>query len=421
VYEYQVKSKDAAGNLATEATISNLTTLTPADTTAPVISAVASGNVTTSGATINWTTNEASDSQVQYRVQGTTTWLNTALDTTLVTSHSAVLSGLNTSTVYEYQVKSKDAAGNLATEATISNLTTLTSTATCTTAMCGVAANQTVSGIVKIQPNLTLNPGIKKVAYYLNGTQSDKEYAAPFTWGGTAGYDTTKLADGTYTLSGAYTTSAGDVGFSITFIVNNTTKDTTAPVISAVVSGSVTASGATITWTTNEASDSQVQYRVKGTTTWLTTTLNASLVTNHSVSLTGLSANTAYEYQVKSKDQAGNLATQSTVSSLTTMAPPLTSCTTAVCGVATGQVVSGTVMIAPNLTLDPSVRKVAYYLNGSQSGKVYASPFLWGGLTGNGTAGFDTKTLANGAYTLGIVYTDAMGDHEVSVTFTVKN
>jgi type VI protein secretion system component Hcp len=423
VYEYQVKSKDAAGNLATEATISNLTTLTPADTTAPVISAVASSSVTTGGATINWATNEASDSQVQYRVQGTTNWLNTTLNAALVTSHSVVLSGLNASTVYEYQVKSKDQAGNLATEATISNLTTLTPTATCTTAMCGVAANQTVSGIVKIQPNLTLNPDIRKVAYYLNGTQSDKEYTAPFTWGGVNGFDTTKLADGTYTLSGAYTTSTGDKGFSIAFTVQNTTPppDTTAPVISTVTSGNISPTGATISWTTNEASDSQVQYRVKGTTTWLNTTLNTTLVTSHSVVLSGLNASTVYEYQVKSKDQAGNLATQATVSSLTTAAAPPATCTTAVCGVTAGQVVSGTVNIQPNLTLDPSVRKVAYYLNGTQSGKVYAAPYLWGGSTGDGTTGFDTKTLANGTYTLAMVYTDATGDHTVSITFTVKN
>ena len=37
-------------------------------------------------------------------------------------------------------------------------------------------------------------------------------------------------------------------------------RDTTAPTISAVQAGSITSSGATITWTTNEASDSQVEY-----------------------------------------------------------------------------------------------------------------------------------------------------------------
>ena len=44
-----------------------LSTLTVVnDTTAPVISAVRATNVGTYGATIAWTTNEASDSQVEY-------------------------------------------------------------------------------------------------------------------------------------------------------------------------------------------------------------------------------------------------------------------------------------------------------------------------------------------------------------------
>jgi hypothetical protein len=84
--------------------------------------------------------------------------------------------------------------------------------------------------------------------------------------------------------------------------------DTTAPTISGVASSSLTPSGATVTWTTNEAADSQVEY---GTTTSYgsSTTLDTSLVTSHSVALSGLSASTTYHYRVKSKDASSNLAT----------------------------------------------------------------------------------------------------------------
>jgi inosine-uridine nucleoside N-ribohydrolase len=84
--------------------------------------------------------------------------------------------------------------------------------------------------------------------------------------------------------------------------------DTTPPVISAVTAGSVTASGATVSWTTNEASDSQVDY---GPTSGYGSSsgLNTSLVTNHAQTLSGLAANTPYHYRVKSRDAAGNLAT----------------------------------------------------------------------------------------------------------------
>jgi hypothetical protein len=83
--------------------------------------------------------------------------------------------------------------------------------------------------------------------------------------------------------------------------------DTTGPTITSVSSSSVTNSGATISWSTDEASDTQVQY---GMTTGYgsTTTLNPSRVTSHSATLTGLAAGTTYHYRVLSRDAAGNLA-----------------------------------------------------------------------------------------------------------------
>jgi|GEM_PF-1754449 len=59
------------------------------------------------------------------------------------------------------------------------------------------------------------------------------------------------------------------------------------------------------------------------------------------------------------------------------------------------------IQVRPNQQQLPGRRKVAYYLNGSQSGRVYQSPFIWGGPSGNGTTGFDTRTLADDTYTLG--------------------
>jgi hypothetical protein len=84
-------------------------------------------------------------------------------------------------------------------------------------------------------------------------------------------------------------------------------SDTTAPVISSVASSSVTASGASITWATNEASNTQVEY---GTTSGygISTPLNGSMVTSHTVVLSGLAASTTYHYRVKSRDAAGNQA-----------------------------------------------------------------------------------------------------------------
>lgn len=88
----------------------------PTDTTPPSISSVVVRDITASSASIAWTTDEASTTQVEY---GTTTAYGTLtpLDTRLVTGHSVALSGLQASTVYHYRVRSSDAAGNLAASA----------------------------------------------------------------------------------------------------------------------------------------------------------------------------------------------------------------------------------------------------------------------------------------------------------------
>ena len=84
--------------------------------------------------------------------------------------------------------------------------------------------------------------------------------------------------------------------------------DTIPPIISAVSSNSLSPTGATITWVTNEAADSQVEYGLTASY-GSSTMLDPSLVTSHSVTLSGLADNTTYHYRVKSKDAAGNPAT----------------------------------------------------------------------------------------------------------------
>ena len=81
--------------------------------------------------------------------------------------------------------------------------------------------------------------------------------------------------------------------------------DTTPPVISNV-QASVTDTTATISWTTNEVADSQVAYGL--TSTYGTTASDATLVTSHSVTLSGLTAGTPYHYLVSSTDGSANTA-----------------------------------------------------------------------------------------------------------------
>lgn len=125
------------------------------------------------------------------------------------------------------------------------------------------------------------------------------------------------------TRSNSSLLSDGAGGAVVTIVLGGAPADTTPPVISGVGSSAITSNGATISWTTNESADSQVQYRVRGTSPWSSNTTNPALLTNHSMILTGLAASTAYDFRVISKDTSGNSATSS-ISNFTTQAAPST-------------------------------------------------------------------------------------------------
>jgi purple acid phosphatase-like protein len=74
------------------------------------------------------------------------------------------------------------------------------------------------------------------------------------------------------------------------------------------ISALATSSGATITWNTGAASDTQVDYGLT-TAYGQSTTLNTALVTAHQAVISGLTASTTYNFRVKSRNSAGTLAT----------------------------------------------------------------------------------------------------------------
>jgi glucose/arabinose dehydrogenase/PKD repeat protein len=103
-----------------------------------------------------------------------------------------------------------------------------------------------------------------------------------------------------------YTVSARDAAGNVSAPSDPQSATTSAFVIINVSAIFVSATGATITWTTDTAADSQVEY---GATTsyGFQTTLNQTQVTSHSQAVTGLIPNTLYHYRVISRDSAGNV------------------------------------------------------------------------------------------------------------------
>ncbi|HUC20065.1 MAG TPA: Ig-like domain-containing protein, partial [Candidatus Polarisedimenticolaceae bacterium] len=114
IYTYTAKAYDSAGAAAVSAPV--MVNIVTADSVAPVISAISTSNININGATINWTTNEPSTSQIEYGL--TTSYGSaTSTNTSLSTSHTQVVAGLLNATTYHYRVKSADAAGNQAVSA----------------------------------------------------------------------------------------------------------------------------------------------------------------------------------------------------------------------------------------------------------------------------------------------------------------
>jgi hypothetical protein len=88
--------------------------------------------------------------------------------------------------------------------------------------------------------------------------------------------------------------------------------DVTPPTITALAAVTTT-TGAMVTWRTNEASTSNVEYRRAKTTSW-TSISDVSLKVSHSVALGGLASRTTYQYRVTSTDPTGNSATSAILS-----------------------------------------------------------------------------------------------------------
>jgi hypothetical protein len=127
-YSYTVEAVDTEALVSPPSSPALGVTTPAAPANAPVISNAAASAVTDTSATITWTTDIPSSSQVFYGLD-TTYGSNTTLDTTQLTSHSQTITGLAPSTPYHFDVQSTSFAGMTSTSAD-ATFTTLASTIT---------------------------------------------------------------------------------------------------------------------------------------------------------------------------------------------------------------------------------------------------------------------------------------------------
>jgi len=404
LYHFRVRSTDASNN---QATSTDFTFTTSASATPPTISAVAASSITSSGAIITWATNVPATSQVNY---GTTAAYGqtSPLNSSLVTSHSVTLSGLTASTLYHFQVKSADAANNQATSADF----TFTAAAAATPPTISALAASSISSSSATITWATNVPATSQVNY---GTTA--------AYGQGSALNSSLVTSHSVTLSGLTASTLYHFQAKSADAANNqaTSADFTfttsaaaaPPTISAVAASSITSSGATINWTTNVPATSQVNY---GATVAYgqSSPLNSSLVTSHSVTLSGLTASTLYHFQAKSADVSNNQAASADFT-FTTSAATTGSLTVNITAPAQGATVGGTVAVTASATDNVTIIGVQYQLDGTNIGPLFREPpytFFW-----------DTSLSSNGSHTLTAIANDVSTNQAQSnpISLTILN
>jgi hypothetical protein len=176
------------------------------------------------------------------------------------------------------------------------------------------AAGSLVTGQAQLSAAVDDDVPITRLQFYVDGVAVGGPVSGPpyqVTWSSTG-----TSANLPHTVSARATDALGrsSVSGNVSVQVDN------GPTISNVtVSPGLTASSARVTWTTDVASDGQVEYGLTSAY-GLTTPVDAVMGVRHDMQLTGLSAGAAYHYRVRSRDGAGAVA-ESPDGTLFTSAP----------------------------------------------------------------------------------------------------
>jgi hypothetical protein len=233
----------------------------------------------------------------------------------------------------------------------------------------------------------------------------------------------TLTAASPYDLSIASSSSGGTVsqscvvGTASTTISQNTgsTVYTIAPTTPqclyiSTVAASTTYTTAAVTWTTDDAANSEVDYGP--TTAYGSVAPSSVLTTSHSISLPSLPPDTLYHFEVKSTDAQGETAVSADQTFMTVVdtVPP----TVALTSPANGSSLSGTVTVSANATDNVAVASVQFLLDGANLGPAVTIPPY--------QVSWNTASAANGSHTLTAIALDTSGNTATStITMTVAN
>src|SRR5208282_3085268 len=133
---------------------------------------------------------------------------SSALNSTLVLSHSVVVSSLTPATLYHYRVKSRNAAGVLSTSGDFT-LTTANGQDTIppTVSITSPVSGATLSGTINVAATASDNVGVVGVQFQVDSINTGAVVTAvPYT----LSLDTTKLTNGIHSLTAVASDAAGN-------------------------------------------------------------------------------------------------------------------------------------------------------------------------------------------------------------------
>jgi len=288
-YTFQVHAKDAANNagLASSNTFTTLDNVLPGAPGTPSFS-----SITGTSATASW--GPASDNVGVTGYQ----WRLNSGSWTAITASPTLLTGLSPATSYTFQVQARDAAGNWgpASSNTFTTLDTSLPSAPGTPSFSSITGTSATASWGPASDNV----GVTGYQWRINGGGWTAISASPASLTGLSPATT-------YVFDVQARDAAGNWGAASSN--SFTTLDTTLPSAPGTPSfSSVTGTSATASW--GAASDNVgvtgYQWRLNSGS-W--TAISAS-----PASLTGLTANTTYTFEVQARDAAGNWGPSSSAS-----------------------------------------------------------------------------------------------------------
>ena len=286
------------------------------DNTPPSISGVQVISTTTQTATIQWDTDELSNSNIDY---STSTNFSNAPDIGVssmkgggVGLHKVILTGLHPGTTYYFQVKSTDPYGNTATDNNNGNYYTLSTNP-------GAAISHvTTSQVNNNNATIVWDTDIPADSSVVYSPNSDLSLPTDFLGSiGPVTHHSVTIANLTQGSRYYYYVKSTDGEGNVAIDDNagnyyyfTTDNDLVPPAISQIAASAITDTSALIVWATDERSSSEVEFGT-APVTYTDSSSQADLNISHAVGLTGLSKNTVYYYRIVSTDANGNTATSS--------------------------------------------------------------------------------------------------------------